>query len=141
MSIFFSKFWFNSGIFLSIVCCGCICHVCLWRLGWCDFFFLSLIQNPQADYGSMSIPEQCSPKLVGHSMHQFFAKLASKNQHFYIVNMAWKLQNYKIIDMSEWKVRLTWIELHTPNAHAKVVIRHSNGGNFCNGHIDQQYGH
>ena len=40
-------------------------------LGWCELELLFKSPNPQADYGSMIIPEQLLLQVFGHRMYQF----------------------------------------------------------------------
>ena len=40
-------------------------------LGWREINLLLKSQNSQADDGSMTIPDQLSPKVFGHRMYQF----------------------------------------------------------------------
>ena len=78
--------------------------VCL--LGWCEFELLLKSQNPQADYGSMIIPEQVLSKVFGHKMYQF---LQNWPQRISIFTLKKCRENYKItkmLIMSEPKVLL-----------------------------------
>ena len=44
-------------------------------VGWCEIKLLLKSQNRQADYGSMSIPEQLLSKVFGHRMYNFLQNL------------------------------------------------------------------
>ena len=59
-------------------------------LGWCELKLYLKNRNPQADYGSMFVPEKLLSTVFGHRMYQFLRNWPFKNRHIQIVKMAWK---------------------------------------------------